>query len=260
MRLIFIRHGEPDYVNDSLTEKGIREAKLLGKRISAWNVTDYYTSPLGRAKKTAEFALEHTSRIPTVLEWTREFSYFIHDPVTGKHGVPWDFVPSFWTSDSHMFSKDNWTDADVFLQNPDIAFAYKNVCEKLDDFLAGYGYIRDNKFYRKTEKEKVYIKETIAPGSHLTKTDFNTENEDVVVVFCHLGIICVLLSHLLNIPFPLLVHGFFLTTTSVTILSTEERWDNEAYFRVQAMGDVNHLLSAGEPVSSAGYFTESFQN
>lgn len=29
MRLIFVRHGEPDYVNDTLTEKGWREAELL---------------------------------------------------------------------------------------------------------------------------------------------------------------------------------------------------------------------------------------
>ena len=30
MRLIFIRHAEPDYEHDSLTEKGWREAKLAG--------------------------------------------------------------------------------------------------------------------------------------------------------------------------------------------------------------------------------------
>ena len=34
MKIIFIRHGDPDYVNDSLTEKGIREAKLLAKRVA----------------------------------------------------------------------------------------------------------------------------------------------------------------------------------------------------------------------------------
>lgn len=32
MRLIFIRHAEPDYSIDSLTEKGWREAKLLAER------------------------------------------------------------------------------------------------------------------------------------------------------------------------------------------------------------------------------------
>ena len=31
MRIIFVRHGEPDYTDDSLTEKGKKEAKLLAK-------------------------------------------------------------------------------------------------------------------------------------------------------------------------------------------------------------------------------------
>ena len=52
MRIIFIRHGDPDYVNDSLTEKGVREAELLAKRVAKWeNITQFYCSPLGRAKK-----------------------------------------------------------------------------------------------------------------------------------------------------------------------------------------------------------------
>ena len=38
MRLIFIRHAEPDYSIDSLTEKGWREAKLLAERTKRWKV------------------------------------------------------------------------------------------------------------------------------------------------------------------------------------------------------------------------------
>ena len=48
-------------------------------------------------------------------------------------------------------------------------------------------------------------------------------------------------------------------TTSLTILSSEEHWSNEAYFRVQAVGDVHHLLAGKEPVSSAGSFAKAFQ-
>ena len=33
MKLIFIRHGEPDYSIDSLTEKGFREARLLAESL-----------------------------------------------------------------------------------------------------------------------------------------------------------------------------------------------------------------------------------
>ena len=32
MRILFIRHGDPDYANDTLTEKGRREASALAAR------------------------------------------------------------------------------------------------------------------------------------------------------------------------------------------------------------------------------------
>lgn len=53
MELWIIRHGDPDYVHDSLTEKGVREAKLLAERLSKYNISKIYCSPLGRAQKTA---------------------------------------------------------------------------------------------------------------------------------------------------------------------------------------------------------------
>lgn len=40
MKLLFIRHGDPDYEKDSLTEKGWHEAELLGQRMANTPVTD----------------------------------------------------------------------------------------------------------------------------------------------------------------------------------------------------------------------------
>ena len=42
MELWIIRHGDPDYVHDSLTEKGVREAKLLAERLSKYNISKIY--------------------------------------------------------------------------------------------------------------------------------------------------------------------------------------------------------------------------
>ena len=49
MRLLFIRHGDPDYEHDTLTGKGIEEAKALAGLIPHLNVGDCYVFPLGRA-------------------------------------------------------------------------------------------------------------------------------------------------------------------------------------------------------------------
>ena len=57
MRILLIRHGEPDYTTDTLTPTGRREAELLSRRMAAYHIRDYYVSPLGRARETAEYTL-----------------------------------------------------------------------------------------------------------------------------------------------------------------------------------------------------------
>ena len=74
MRLLFIRHGDPDYERDGLTETGRKEAELLVPRILKENVTDFYVSPLGRARDTAAYTLRKMNREAEVLLWLKEFS------------------------------------------------------------------------------------------------------------------------------------------------------------------------------------------
>jgi len=62
MRLLIVRHGDPDYEHDTLTEKGWREAELLSERLSKLPVKEFYVSPLGRAKDTASLTLQKMNR------------------------------------------------------------------------------------------------------------------------------------------------------------------------------------------------------
>ena len=57
MNIYIIRHAEPDYARDSLTEKGWHEAELLSRRLSKIPDASYYTSPLGRARATASLTM-----------------------------------------------------------------------------------------------------------------------------------------------------------------------------------------------------------
>ncbi len=264
MKIIFVRHGEPDYVNDSLTEKGWREARLLAERISRWRVTEFYCSPLGRARDTASCTLEKTNRTAITLDWMKEFYYPIDDPITGRHGVPWDLIPSYWTKDPLLMDMDRWVEADLTAKNPEIAQNYKIVWKNLDQLLASYGYVREGLFYRMPDATEKFVVQTAVEGEDeypevYSQIYAEDEKEPVIVIFCHLGITCLALSHLLNIPFELLTHGFFIPTTSLTIVSSEQRWSNEAYFRVQRLGDVAHLASGGETISTAGSFAKPFE-
>ena len=68
MKILFIRHGDPDYEHDSVTEKGAREIELLADRLVKLDITQFYCSPLGRAKKTAEATLRRLNREAIVYD------------------------------------------------------------------------------------------------------------------------------------------------------------------------------------------------
>ena len=94
MRIIIIRHGDPDYINDSLTEKGVREAELLAKRLSKEKIDYVYCSPLGRAKKTCEIAIKEKNIKAEEIPWLREFLYLVN-LTTGEKHINLDFFQKF---------------------------------------------------------------------------------------------------------------------------------------------------------------------
>ena len=261
MKLIFIRHGEPDYINDCLTENGRKEAKALAMRIKDWNVTQFFVSPQGRAQETASYSLKECNREAVCLDFLHEFSYKVEDPVTGRIGVPWDFVASDWTKNDYMFElEDGFLKYPCIASNEEIKIKYDEAVTGFDNLLKDYGYIREGRFYRNINAEKRYLKSTVGPDNKIRNNGKHSDGspETTLVFFCHLGISCLIMSHLMNIPFETLTHGLYMAPTSITVLTAEERWDNEAYFRAQAIGDTVHLHKAGLPVSFAGSFADPF--
>lgn len=235
MRIIFIRHAEPDYSIDSLTEKGVAEAQALNARILTWpNDFNYYCSPLGRARLTCEIALNDTDKESETLQWLKEFDVPVKYE-NNQHHIPWDFMPSFWTNDDKLLSYKNWMNSDI-MKTGAVSEEYSKVANELDMLLEQYGYVRDGNIY-KVEKH----------------------SDETIVLFSHMGISFMLLGHLLNVSPISLIHGMCLLPSSVSILQTEEREDGIASFRASTIGDVSHLRSAGIPVSKMGYFADVFQ-
>lgn len=246
MRLIFIRHGDPDYVNDDLTEKGKREVALLTERICKWkNVTAFYTSPLGRAKATGKPALEKLNREATICPWLKEFN-----------AARWDLMPDFYFSNSDFFNKDKWQNTD-FMVEKNTPADYQEVCNGIDSLLAEYGYVRNEKgFYDvKAPVPNRNWKEPI-PGYHLKSVKEDYPEEKTLVFFCHLGIMFTIISHLVGVSPMQLWQGFYVAPTSITILNSEERKSGQGWFRVERLGDTNHLTNGGEQISSSGYFAD----
>ena len=55
MRIIFVRHGEPDYARDCLTDEGRRQAAAAAERLAGEGISEIYASPCGRAMETARY-------------------------------------------------------------------------------------------------------------------------------------------------------------------------------------------------------------
>ena len=135
----------------------------------------------------------------------------------------WDKLP-------HMSENERFEEADMKKH-------YDYVVSQFDGLLARYGYVREGHYYR-VEKA----------------------NEYTLVFFCHFGLGCVLLSHLLGISPMVLWHGFCAAPTSVTTVVTEERREGIASFRMSSYGDISHLYAKNEEPSFAARFCECYKN
>ena len=237
MKLLLVRHAEPDYEHDSITEKGRREAEFLSRRLARVPARAYYVSPLGRAKATAEPTLQAVGRAAEECPWLREFHAPIRRPDRpGYSAIAWDWLPQDWTADERFFRYDRWHQAQVMLDGG-VKAEYDWVTGELDALLERHGYRREGRCYR-----------AVAP------------NNDTIVFFCHFGSTCVLLSRLLNVSPMVLWHGCCAAPSSVTTVATEERREGIAYFRMLEFGDISHLYANGEPPSFMARFRECYTN
>ena len=252
MRILLIRHGDPDYVNDTLTQKGHREAALLAEAADFLEVGDCYQSPLGRAKATADYTLQRLGKEAVTLDWLQEFPAKVDVnqsvklqkayPDTRREGenyglrIAWDMLPSCWAENTEYLDLEGWRQSPV-AKCSDLVSVYDQAVEGLDELLRQYGYVREGRHYRVAQ-----------------------ENTKTVTFFCHFGITCVLLSHLWNVSPFVLWHTLALAPTSVTEVVTEEREQGIACFRGLRVGDISHLYAGKEKVSFSARFCETYGN
>ena len=236
MKLIFIRHGDPDYEKDSLTEKGWREAEILAKRVATWDIKQIYCSPLGRAKDTCSLSLKATGREAITCEWLQEFYYRVWDEAVQEWTIAWDFYPRDLNYRDDFHDRNLWAQTEI-MKTGDIAKHADDVCRSFDQLLEKHGYKRNDKGYY----------------------DVLEHNDDNIVFFCHFGVTALLMGHMIGVAAPAIWQGMMMAPTSVTVLGSEERIPGEASFRVQTFADSRHLLEAGEPISQSGYFTKIFE-
>ena len=234
MRILLIRHGEPDYSADRLTAKGKEEAELLSRRMEKYEIRDFYVSPLGRARETAEYTLRRMGREAETLPWLEEFRARHTDPETGKSRIVWDWKPRNWTRYPESFDPEGWTRIPPFLGS-DTEQIWRETKDGVDELLARYGYRKDGPVWKTAESSM-----------------------DTIALFCHFGIIMAVLGYLTDISPMILWHRTICLPSSVTEVGTEERIPGEAFFRIVKAGDLAHLEMNGHPRSTHGLYPERY--
>ncbi|MBR0385186.1 MAG: histidine phosphatase family protein [Erysipelotrichaceae bacterium] len=248
MKLIFIRHGDPDYATDSLTLTGTEEARRLHDFLKNENLGDIYCSPLGRAMKTAELALGSTENV-TTKEWLKEFNSQV-DPngcreiqlaygqdlqSEGDHFVLrncWDLLPEYYFSHPELRDRLLWRNSLVARHSQTVQ-QYDYVTSEFDKLLEQYGYSRRDGYYH------------VEKGNH-----------DVVTFICHFGISSVLLSHLMDVSPFVIMQSTCIPPTGISIAVTEEREKGFALFRILQLGATPHL----EKPSFHARFAECYED
>lgn len=235
VRILLIRHAEPDYTTDSLTPKGCLEAELLSSRLSHYSIRDFYVSPLGRAKDTAAYTLNKLHRNAEILPWLAEFRGSYPDPETGaRRIVAWDLKPRIWTAFPGVMDIRTWCDAPEF-RGGDVREVWQETTDGVDALLSRYGCFRDGPVWKCNNNEHFSI-----------------------ALFCHFGISMAILAYLTDVSPMILWHRILCLPSSVTEIVTEERIRGEISFRITKLGDLSHLESAHEKRSTAGLFPECY--
>ena len=180
MRIIIVRHGEPDYSNDCLTPTGVVQAKATARRLAGEKIGAIYSSPKGRAMQTARETAMLLGMPIIVVDAMREIRWGSLDgePIP-ENGFPWTIAHQMAQHGWDVTDPD-WTRCPLF-DNNHVVPSVKEVAEGTDAWMASLGYRRENGLY-------VCDRPGAAP--------------ETVALFCHAGAGAAVFSRLMNLPFP----------------------------------------------------------
>ena len=200
MLLFYIRHGQPIYDPDSLTELGQKQADALAKRLKNSNIDVIYSSTSGRAMDTAKPTAKALNMDIIPLDWAHEIHAWdnMYLTVDGKKEFAFllpDVRTSFTSQDVRSLDKD-WA------KHPDYSGTNfgsfeKTISAQVDEFLLGLGYehLRDENRYRVVN-----------------------DNEKRIALFAHQGMGMSILSQILDIPYPMFAAHFDMSHTGMTVI------------------------------------------
>lgn len=229
MRLYIVRHADPDYEHDTITDAGRLEALALADRFAEIRPDRLYCSPMGRAKATIDPTARKLGLPYDIEEWTHEIGeLWLNDTPWGSTAA-WDLPGELFRGADLSAESAGWKLDETFAA----CGAEKVIAalrERSDEFLRRQGFSHEGAIYRPLREK----------------------NEEKIAVFCHGGFGLTWLACLLDIPLTAVWSSFWLPPTSVTTVLFDQRREGRAAPRCIGLGDVSHLYKAGLPVRPRG--------
>lgn len=218
MEVLLIRHGDPDYAHDSLTDLGKREAQCLAADLEPLEIDKIYVSPLGRAQETCRFTADRKGISPETLDWLME------RPIKRGEIYLWEAPGEMFLRTAKSSSQNDGFGLDKTM--PEGCEQFERVKRGFDVLLAKQGYVRKGDLYC---IEKASSKR--------------------IALFCHKGVILTLLADILHWPLPMIFVSLQIHPTGVTRLEMVEK-NGLAHFKATAINNLAHLRSHSHDTES----------
>ena len=223
MLLYIVRHGDPDYKTDSLTERGKLQAEAVEKRLYDAKIDKIFSSPMGRAQQTADPLCRMLGLEKNIEEWTHEIGKegFTTFP-NGRPKIISVVQNTYYRENGNIDIPYDKAYECVGINETQIKPAVDYIEKCGNDFLERLGYREENGVYR-----------------------ILRNNEEKVVLFCHGMFSKAWLSVLLHIPLHIMCASFANTHTGVTILEFKNNQNGVTAPQCLCFSDVSHLYAAG---------------
>lgn len=216
MFLYIIRHADPDYENNTITEFGWQEAYALAEWLKDIRIDKIYTSPLGRAIDTAKPTCDIKGMTSEILPWTEEsMDYMMSHRITPESDCTYSF-----SVQKGVYDFKDFLDSDRMK-------TVENMQKCSDEFLASLGYERHGAMYK------------------ITKS-----NDERIAVFCHGGFGVAWIAHLLGTAPGFMYPNIMLNTSSVTTFEFRNAEEGEVRPVLRRLGEITHIYNAGLRVNN----------
>ncbi|MBE7054322.1 MAG: histidine phosphatase family protein [Ruminococcaceae bacterium] len=222
MLLYIVRHGDPIYETDSLTERGKLQAEAVGKRMYDAKIDRIFSSPMGRAIQTADPACRLLGLEKVIEPWSHEIEDERLTPFPDGKLKSISLVQNtYYRENGNINLPYERAYECTGINQSRIKEAVERIEKCGNEFLERLGYKEENGVYKILRK-----------------------NEEKVALFCHANFGRAWISTLLHIPLHIMWSSFSYTHTGVTVIEFANNENGFTAPRCLCFSDVSHLYAS----------------